>query len=125
LRRGTKEKVVDDPLIGAGNGAQLLWEGEGDEEVMSREQEAFLLFEPDVGLVVAALWAVAVLAGVIAVAKLLALMAEEDLAAEGLCAAVYDVLHGPAVRGRHTLRELVEVVGTMQAKDLGQLDHLI
>ncbi len=47
---------------------------------MSREQQTLLFFQPVIGLVVLTLGAVAVLAGVIAVALLLTLRAEIELA---------------------------------------------
>jgi hypothetical protein len=52
-----------------------------------------------------------------------ALLAEIELAAKSLGAALLDLLHGPEMRGGHAVSEFRSVVGTVEAEDLGDLDH--
>jgi len=72
-------------------------QSEGNQEVLNRQQQTLLFFEPFIGLFVLALGTMPVLAGMITVALRLALIAEIDLAAETFGAAGFDVLHGPVV----------------------------
>jgi hypothetical protein len=58
-----------------------------------------LRLQPGSGLFIATLGAMAVLAGVITVALLLALVTEIELPAQNSGTALFDVLHGPLVRG--------------------------
>ena len=78
-------------------GAQLRWQSESHQEVMSGKQQILLLLQPIIGLLILTLGAVAVLAGVITVAWRLALFTEIELAAETLGAAGFNVLHSPAM----------------------------
>jgi hypothetical protein len=83
--------------MAAGQRPQLCGQCEGDEEVMSGKQQLLLLLEPFIGLLVLALGAVAVLAGMIAVTLLVALGTVIELAAQTRGTALFNVLHGPVV----------------------------
>jgi len=60
-----EEQVVDRLLLRASQGPQLGGQGEGDQEVRDGQQQLLLLVQPLIGLLVAALGTVPVLAGVI------------------------------------------------------------
>ena len=103
--RSREEQIIDRFLIGPGKAAKSRWQGEGYEEVVFWEQQVHLSFEPEIGCVVSTFRTVAVFAGVVAVAGLPALVTKIDMAAHGLRAAVFDVLHGLEVRRGHAIGE--------------------
>ena len=53
--RGAKEQMVDNSLVRAGRATEFFRQGEGDHEVVDRQQQVLLILEPFVGLIVLAL----------------------------------------------------------------------
>jgi hypothetical protein len=47
--------MVDDSLVRAGRATEFFRQGEGDHEVVDRQQQVLLILEPFVGLIVLAL----------------------------------------------------------------------
>jgi hypothetical protein len=90
---------------------------------MRGKQQLLLRLQPVIGLLVLALGAVAVLAGMIAVTQLVALGAVTELAAQAGGATLFDVLHGPQMRRQYPGTELGSILRTMQAKDVGHFEH--
>ena len=70
IRRRLEQSGVTGALVLAHEGAQLLWDGKGDQEVMTRELALELFFEPLLGFVVLASGAVAIAAGAKELARL-------------------------------------------------------
>ncbi|MFZ2444732.1 MAG: hypothetical protein WAW37_00100 [Syntrophobacteraceae bacterium] len=92
--RSLEEQIIDDIVIGPGKRSKPFGYGEGYKEVIFRKQQVKLFIEPKIGAVIAASGTVAVFAGVVAVADLIALATKIDVAAHGLRAAVFYILHG-------------------------------
>ena len=63
VRRGLEQSRVTEALVLAHEGAQLFWNGKGDQEVMAWELALDLFFEPLLGFVVLAGGAVAIATG--------------------------------------------------------------
>jgi hypothetical protein len=119
-----QHQVVDDSLVGAGEGPQLGRQGEGDEVVGAGQETAEQTGEPAPGAVAVTLGALTVAAGVVGELEVAALLvAGEERAAEGGCAAGEDVPERPRVRGQHAGTEGPGVCLTGLADDLRQLDH--
>jgi hypothetical protein len=115
--------VVDDLLVRASQRAEFLRQSKGDHKVVDRQEQTLLVFEPLLGLAILALGTVPVLARVVTVMVLLAMVTEIEPSAKNLSAAAFNLLHGPEMRGEHAISEFSSVVGTVEAEDLGQLDH--
>jgi len=79
--------------------------------------------DPLVGLIVLALGAVTVFAGMVLVVFLVALRAAVEVPAEGLGATGADVSDSPPVAWQEPLVVLGYVVRAMQAEDVRQLRH--
>jgi len=118
-----EEQVVDRLLLRASQGPQLGGQGEGDQEVRDGQQQLLLLVQPLIGLLVAALGTVPVLAGVIAVTLLLTLVTEIDLPAASGGAALFDVEHGPEMGRQHAAAELLPVLWAMPPENIGHFQH--
>ena len=104
--------------------SELFGKGESHHEVGNREKEILLILKPCIGLIVLAFGTVPVLAGMIAVVVLLARVAEVDLAAESIGAALFDGLHGLEMAGKHTTGKFLPVLGSMTEEDIGDFHHL-
>jgi len=123
--RSREEQIIDRFLIGPGKIAKSRWQGERYEEVVFREQQFHLSFEPQIGALISTFGAVAILAGVVAVADIAALLAQKDVTAHRFRATVCDILHGLEVRGGHAISEFVTVFRAMAAKDVRQFGHWV
>jgi hypothetical protein len=108
-----KENVVDNLLMGSGDGSKFFRNGESDQEVFTGQKALLLIVEPFISEVVLAFRAVPVLTGMKAVMKLCALFTGIEIAAERLGAAVDDVLNDLAMRRRHPIAEFCDVLRSM------------
>ena len=91
--------MVEELLITPDRATQARRQSEGSHEVGDRQEHGLLLIDPSVDLIVLALGAVTVLAGVVLVVLLVALGAAVQMTAEGLGAAIADVCYSPPVAG--------------------------
>jgi hypothetical protein len=115
-----KQQVVNALLVLAGKLAEFCGEGEGEEELRNGQQQFPLHLEPFFGLLVLALGAVAVAAGVVAVTGFAAGGTTIHLSAQGFCAAALNGAHGLAVRGQQLVGILLAIGRTIAAKDVRQ-----
>ncbi len=123
-RRGAlHQQAIDGPLVGARQGAQVVGEGEGQEEVGTGEQVGALLGEPAFGLVPMTLRTGTVAAGVVGIARLAAVIALVHVASTGWRPAGFDIPQGPELTGRHGRAEAGAVRRPMEADDVGHLQH--
>src|SRR5512137_1118030 len=95
-------------------------QSKGEQEIRHRQEQVLLSLEPLLGLVVLALWTMAIAAGVVAVAHLAALRTRVELPAEGLGPAGLNGAHGPAVTGEQAIVVLLAIGWTVAAEDLCQ-----
>ena len=117
-----QQEGVEDLLVGADESAQLLRDGKGDQVVGDGQQAAALAFEPLGGIGVAALWAGAVIAGVIGIV-LLAARAPVELASQCGGAAGQDGGDGPPVRRQQAGAILPLIRRPVPAQNFGQWDQ--
>ena len=90
FRSGAEQGGIHDGLVLIGDGGGLLRHGEHNMKVLDGEQFTFALLEPLGALFTLAFRAMAIAAGVIADANVLALATLIDMAAEGRRPAVLD-----------------------------------
>ena len=111
LGTGGKEEIQSELELGTDPGAQRFRHGEGDQEVGDGEQEARRLsLQPGVGVGLAALGTVAVVAGMIAVGVAARTGgARKQFAAQGRSAAAEDLVQDLALPERHRGAEPLQV----------------
>jgi len=120
LGGSAEEQIVDQFLVLAGDLAQFRREGEGQQEVRDAQKQTLLGFQPVLGLLVLALGAMAVAAGVIAVTDFSAGRAGKDLSAQRLGAAALDGAYGLAMAGQEVRSVFLAVGGSVLAEDISQ-----
>jgi len=119
-----EQEIVNQLLVAAGELAQGVGQGEGHQKMSDRQEQFLLASQPGGGIVIAALGAVAVLTGVVAVAELVAGGAVIDLPTQSFGAAVFNGLHHAPVRGKQALLELCSVGRSMETEDIGQFEAI-
>ena len=108
---GGKEEVQPDLEMGADEQPQFLREGEGDQEVgHGKQQSLALALQPGVGVGLAALGTVAVVAGMILVAKARTVRTLEELPAQGRGAAGEGLSQDLPVAAGHGRAETLPVI---------------
>lgn len=120
--RGAKQQIVDEALMAAGQASEIVVQSKGGHKISHRQQVAFLRVEPGLGLLVTALIAIAVFAGMIAVAIIHAIIAEIDFAAESFGTAVDNIRNGAEMAGQHAVAVLLHVGWAVLAKDVREFD---
>lgn len=102
---------------------ELLGHREGDHKVGNREEHLLLLFQPFLPLIILTRGAVSVLTGMVAVVVLLTGLTEIYMTSESLRAALLDGLHSLEMAWKHPSPELLLVLGSMNAEDIGYIHH--
>lgn len=105
-------------------GADLLWDGEGEQEMMARQLAPHLLFEPLPALVVLATWTMPVTAAAGDDVNLAAVFALVDDRAVGLGSALADGIDDLVVFCGHALAITPEVLGAVGAEEVVDDAHL-
>jgi hypothetical protein len=98
-------------------------QGEGDQKIGDGQKQIGLFLQPLGGLLILALGAVAVLAGVVAVVVLSTVLAPIEMAAQSLGSTVFNVSHGAPVTGQQAMVEGSSIVWPVAAEDVRQLEH--
>jgi len=119
-RRGLKEQVIEKSLMAASQWAQRSRQGEGEHEIGNGQEQILLCLQPFLGSLVLAFGAVAVAAGVIAVAHFAAIGASVHLSAQGFCPALLNGTHDPAMAGEQAVGVLLAVGRAVAAEDICQ-----
>src|SRR5215213_311482 len=121
--RGAEEQVVEEALVAVGDITQLAGQCEGDQEVGHWQQQLLLASEPALGSVVLAGRAVAVAAGVVAVARGATGRAAVEVAAQGFGTALLNRAQGSLLAGQHLFAVLRAVGCTILTHNLAKRDH--
>src|SRR5580693_4191993 len=98
FRSGPKENVVHHFLVLISDGGNLFWESKDDMEILGVEELGLTILDPLGPCQGLAFWAMAVAAGVVSNALVLALIALFQVAAEGGGPAELDRTHDPELR---------------------------
>jgi hypothetical protein len=114
---------VENPLMRPKQGAEFRRKGEDEVKVGNREEFLTSFLKPVLLISVLALGAAAILAGMVGITNMGAVIALGDVTAQGLCAALTDIAKRPPMAREHGIAEAVEVLVTVEAKDVCDLGH--
>src|SRR5450432_1177613 len=117
---GLKHQVVDDLLVLKGEAVQLRRDGEDDVEVRNRQQFGLAPLQPFRPCQILTFWAVAVAAGVVANALMLAVAALFFVPAQGRGAAAFDGSHQAVLMREQSIVRAVS--WPVAAEDVGHFE---
>ena len=123
LGGGTEQRVIHRALMGAGHRAEFLGQGEGDQEVGTRQETGPVAIEPASRLLPVALGAVPVATRVIAILEGVAGIAPAEMSAPCGGATGGEVLEGAAMRRKQTRAARLAIGGTHRPDDVSQFEH--
>ena len=118
-----EQSGVSQALVLPHEGAQRLWDGKGNEEMVSRELALDLFLQPQLSFVVLAGWAVAIATGAIELAWLGAVVALVERRPAGLRTTCHEGIDDFAVRLGHLGGVTSEVLGCEGGKDFMDGGH--
>ena len=118
LGGGFEQGRVSHPLVFANEAAQNLWDGKGEQEMVTGELSFHLFFEPLAGLMVLTGWAMAISTGAIDPMDLAALFALIEGEAAGFGATADDGIDDFAVCVRYGLGVAFQVFRAKGSEDL-------
>ena len=120
LSRSAKEQVVEQFLVLAGDLAQFSGKRESQQEVRDGQEQSLLGFQPVLGLLVLALGAMAIAAGMITVAGFATGGARVNLSSQRFGAAALDGVHGLAMAGQEFGCMFLSIGRSVLAEDVSQ-----
>ena len=123
LGRTAEQKIVDLLLMRPCQRTERLGQGEGEQEVVTREASLLLGLGPSLASISLTGGAVSVSAGVVGVLGLLAVGAEIEVSTECRGAALLDVAHGAQVRGKHAVAKAIAIRPSVLAEDVRDYEH--
>jgi hypothetical protein len=123
LGRGLEQDAVEVLLMMADDLPQRVGHREDEVEGWDRQQFLTPLCQPGFGLVVVALGATAVAAGVIHLVFLTTVIARQELPAQGLSPAGEEILHGPAMARQEVRPKPLQVLASIASKHVRHLRH--
>jgi hypothetical protein len=121
--RGLKQQVVEELLVGAGDGMQRMRQGAGHEDIGDGQEFLQLRIAPAVSAVGFTFRTRAVVAGVIAVVGGLTLGALRAFPTHDRRATVGDIPHGLAVTGEHPVPVSLAVGWAVGPEDVREFHH--
>lgn len=123
-RRGTlHQQTIDGFRVSARQGAHLLGQGEGQEDVGTGEQVGALLLKPAFSVLAVTLRTGAVTAGVGRLARLAAVIALVHVASEVRGTAELELLQGSLLTGQQPVFDASQIRRPVEADDVGHLQH--
>jgi hypothetical protein len=121
MGRGAEQHVVQVFLVAADEFPQFLGQGQNDMKVGDWEEFLPPLCQPHLGVMLVALGATAVAAGMVGIVLLTAVITRQQLSAQGLGPAVDNIIHGAAMAGQEVRAKPLLRGGTLVPEDVRHL----
>ena len=109
--------------MAADKAAELLWDGEGDHEMVTWKLSFHLIYQPLMGFMVLAVGTMPVAARFMDDVGLAAIFTFVDHGSAVWCSTVHDSVNDLAVFGRHDLTEAVNILRGVFTEDLIYCRH--
>jgi hypothetical protein len=123
ISSGFDEQTVEVLLIHAHKSTELMRQRK--DYMIIRYRQEFLLprLEPCLSIALVAFRTTAVTAGVVRILQPAAVITFKYMAPHGLCTASEYVFESASMTGRHSLAELLQILGAVTSEDICHFDH--